>query len=83
MDFGAVHKFGESDDFGEVRDLPVFVGIVVRLELVAGEEAWIRVDVPLANPVFLVVSVMISKRYLKGGLMRSFSVILGLSMKPV
>jgi len=33
--------------------------------------------IPFANPVFCVVAVMMSKRYLKGGFNKSFYAILG------
>jgi hypothetical protein len=36
----------------------------------------------LPQPVFLMVSMMMSKRYLKGGLSSSFSVIFGRSISP-
>lgn len=80
-DFLAAHGLGETDYFGEVVDFPFLLPVVVGLEFFAFVEAWINEGVPAANPVFLVVSVMMSKRYLNGGLERSFSDMRGLSMR--
>lgn len=55
----------------------------LSIELLTGIETCMGRALPLPKPVFLVVSVKMSKRYLKGGLQSSFSFIFGFSISPV
>lgn len=76
------HEFDEGDHLLQVQDFFIPVRVEVGAELLCSEETYVSVELPFPQPDFLMDSMMMSKRYLKGGLSRSFSVILGLSIHP-